>query len=395
MMNAFQNRYRRALPKLLEDPTICPENREVFKKFFEWEEYKLQRQNDLRELDEACYKTLYVYIGRLRIVNRWFGSKPWTDLSREDVQKVYDDVEDGRLLTLKGKPFKSADTYYNRILKGKPFQVAGTAHLAHEVIQFRKKYARIVCFVTLEGFLNLVSVLNKPRHLLLSWLAWDVGENINALLQLQKRDFTRAVDPQTGEPEYRVHLPSIKLKRTRQTRTEPTLYPETVRYADIVLKPLADDDLVFPFGYRQALKVLHGAAQRAGVTCMPDGGSVRWKDLRSGMACRLLEIGWQPHEINLRLGHTPNATTLNAYINYLAVNRRKPAVRTKGSEIKGLREELQNARARERLTRSRHEADASASAFLHDENRLLRQELMNLHGRVAELAHAVAAAKGP
>ena len=89
-MKTFKERYKQARTKLLEDPSVCVENRNVFKKFFEWEEYKLQRENDLRALDEPCYKTLYLYVTRLRIVNRWFSNRPWRSLSREDIQAVYD-----------------------------------------------------------------------------------------------------------------------------------------------------------------------------------------------------------------------------------------------------------------------------------------------------------------
>lgn len=97
MATSFKTRYQRAKQELLTTPTINPENRELFDRFFQYEEYKLQRTNDLRELDEPCYKTLYVYINRLRTVNVWFSNKPWTQLTREDIKRVYDDLEDGRI----------------------------------------------------------------------------------------------------------------------------------------------------------------------------------------------------------------------------------------------------------------------------------------------------------
>ena len=389
MATPWKERYERAKRKLLIEPTLSSENAKIFEEFLAWEEYKLQRENDLRELDEPCYKTLYLYTTRLRIVDRWFKHKPWAELTREDIQRVYDDVEDGRILTLSGRPFKNADTYYGRIMKGKPFELAGKAALTKDIIRFTKRRKDIVRFVTQDGFLKLVRVLNHPRHLFLFWLAWDIGENINSLLQLQKRDFTRRLDSDTGEPEYLVNLPEPKLKRTRQSRTEPTLYQETVQYADMVLEGLEDHDLVFSFEYRQALKLMHQAQVRAGVTCMPDQGRVRWKDLRSGMACHLLSVGWQPHEINLRLGHTPNAPTLNAYINYLAVNRRRPKQKVVDSEIERLREELQRSKEREQLMRSRLSRDPAERQIAHDENQTLRDELAATKRHVERLAGMV------
>ncbi len=383
-MVTFKEKYKGAKEKLLLDPLICEENKQIFEEFFEWEEYKLQRENDLRELDESCFKTLYLYTTRLRIVNRWFRNRPWKDLTRDDIQEVYDDVEDGRIVTLRGRPFKSADSYYGRIMKGKPFELAGKADLSREIIRFTKKRKPVVRFLTQEGFLNLVSVLNRPRYLMLFWLAWDIGENIGTLLQLQKKDFTRGTDPHSGEPEYLVNLPAPKLKRSRQTRSEPTLYPETVRYCDMVLSSLSNQEKVFPFDHRRALYLLRSVAQMTGVTCDPDGKRVRWKDLRSGMACHLLSVGWQPHEINLRLGHTPNSNTLNAYINHLAVNRRRPKHRHHDSEVERLREELRKSKEREKASRARA-LNGKFEEDIRGENDFLRAELAQTKARVEEL----------
>jgi hypothetical protein len=51
---------------------------------------------------------------------------------------------------------------------------------------------------------------------------------------------------------------------------------------------------------------------------------VRWKDLRSGMACHLLRNGWTSDEVNARLGHAPNSAALNCYINFMALSRDDP-----------------------------------------------------------------------
>ena len=388
-MTTYKEYYERALTKLLEDPSVCVENRDVFKKFFEWEEYKLQRENDLRQLDEPCYKTLYLYTTRLRIVNRWFGNRPWCALSRDDIQAVYDDVEDGKILTVSGKPFKGADTYYGRILKGKPFELAGVSDFAKNVIHFQKHQRRTVRFATQDGFLKLVSVFALPRHLLLFWLAWDIGENIGTLLQLQKKDFKRALNPDNGEPEYLVNLASEKLKRTRQVRREPTLYPETVRYCDMVLEDLDDEDEVFKFGHRQAFKLICQAGMKTGVKCEPNGERLTWKDLRSGMACHLLSNGWLPHEVNLRLGHTPNAKRLNLYINHLAIDRHRPKRRLYESKMEALQEELRELKERERLSRGRIQTSAEGARVVDKENHTLKSELAQTKERVEELAQMV------
>src|SRR5262245_14285080 len=135
----FKQRYERAKKELLKDSTICKSNRDLFAKFFEYEEYKLKRINGLPILDEGCYKTLWVYTTRLRTVNRWFRNKPWDSLEASDIQQVYDDVEEGRITTRCGnRQIKDRQTYYRRILLGKPFELAGIAPawVIYELLDF-------------------------------------------------------------------------------------------------------------------------------------------------------------------------------------------------------------------------------------------------------------------
>ena len=371
--------------KLLDDGAICSENRNLFAEFFEFEERKLKRRNQLRELDDGCYKTLYGYIHRFRNVNRWFNNRPWRDLTREDVERVYEALEDGHILNQRGRPFVDRSSYYNKIFKSKPFRLAGKAELAKEVIEFPAFQTREVRFVAEEGFRALVSVVSNPKHLLLFWLAWDIGENVGALLQLTKRDFTRQRNEHTGEIEYLVHLPRAKLKRSRVARSEPTLYPETAQCADMVLRDLDESDAIFTFGHRQALKILHGVVTRSGVRCMPNDDLPTWKDLRSGMACHLLRSGWSREEVDARLGHTPNSSALNAYVNFLAIDRGRPKKKLFDSSLQDVQLQLQETLRREKLTRMRLERQEEDNALLRDELSQTRSDLVQLRGDVERL----------
>src|SRR5262245_37891201 len=128
-MVVLNKTYEQAKAALLADESICSPNRELFRRFFEFEEYKLKRINRLSALDDGCYKTLYNYVLKFRVVNRWFSNKPWVELTKEDITRVYDDLEDGKLTTLKGTRFVDRATYYNKVLKSKPFKMAGKADL--------------------------------------------------------------------------------------------------------------------------------------------------------------------------------------------------------------------------------------------------------------------------
>ena len=137
----------------------------------------IKRMNHLSALDDGTYKTLVFYASRFRTVNRWFSNRPWSDLTKEDIKKIYDDVEDGVIRTLSGKYFEGRETYYNKILCGKPFQLAGKQEVAKSVLEFRQCQAAEVRFITEESFRQIVSTVIKPKHKLLLWLAFDIGEN--------------------------------------------------------------------------------------------------------------------------------------------------------------------------------------------------------------------------
>ncbi len=351
---SWKTRFENARGTLNSDEKICETNRRLFEEFFDFEEYKLKRQNRLTNLDESSYKTLYGYVIRFRNVNKWFGNKPWKNLTKPDIKRVYDDLEDGVIKNVKGLPFGDLPGYYNKIFKSKPFRLAGKSELAKDVIEFSTGTGdREVRYVTEDTFRKMVSVVSNPLHLLLFWLAWDVGENVDALLKLTKRDFIRQSNKQTQEGEYLVNFPKAKIKRSRRSRTEPTLYPETVRYADMVLAERNTDDKLFDFEYRQALKVMHAVVKKSGATCLPNGDRVSWKDLRSGMACHLLKSGWMREEVDARLGHTPQSKALNAYINYLAIDRERPKKRLFDSSLEEIQNKFEEAQRREKLTTER------------------------------------------
>jgi len=353
---SLEKSYKQGKEKLLNDRAICKENRALFAEFFVWEEEKLKRINDLPEIDDSSYKTLYGYLNRLRNVNKWFKNKPWKNLTLAEIKCVYKDLEDGKIKNSLGKRFEDRRSYYNKVFKSKPFKLAGKQEEVEKALEFftdRKK--KEVRFVNEENFKKMVSVLSKPQHFVLFWLAWDVGENINSVLQLKKRDFKRQTDRQIKEPEYLVYLPQAKLKRSRKSRREPTLYQETVRYLDMFLEGLQDDDFVFPFGYRQAVKILDSAAKRSNAKCEPNNEKPTWKDLRSGMACHLFSQGWHSDDINLRLGHSISSRELDVYLNYMAQNRKRAKKVMYNNNLEDIKNDLEEARQREKLHSNRLE----------------------------------------
>ncbi len=346
----FKESFLKMKEKLLNDSSICKENRKLFREFFEWEENKLKRINGLTSLDESTYKTLCTYVTKFRNVNNWFNNKPWVKLDKKDIKKVYNDLEDGKIKNKNGERYGDLKSYYGKVFRSKPFDMAGKTHLVREVMEFyRRPNKEEVRFIELDTFKKIVDIIISPDHKTLAWLAFDIGENVNTLLQLKKSDFFKQVNPNTKETEYLVNLPKDKLKRTRQTRSEITNFKETVQFLDITLANLKDDEQVFKFEYRQAKKFLDRAVNISHAKCIPKGQPVTWKDLRSSMACHLLKSSWTLDEVNARLGHRPSSREIDKYVNFLAINRHDTKKKLYDNDLRKMQDDLEERKKRETL----------------------------------------------
>ena len=96
------------------------------------------------------------------------------------------------------------------------------------------------------------------------------------------------------------------------------------------------------------------------------------------MACHLLKNGWTQEEVDARLGHTPQSKTLNAYINYLAIDRERPKERVFDSSLEEIQNELEETKRREKLSGDRIRRQG-------EENEQLKAELRQTNRDVAEL----------
>jgi hypothetical protein len=351
----FKKSFERAKEELLNDKTINADNRKLFAEFYEYQEVKLKRINNRTKLDDASYKTLYKYIQLIRNTNKWFKNKDWKELTKEDITKVYNDLEDGKLKTLAGNIIKTKDDYYIKVFKSKLFKLAGKDELAKEVIEYMIPNKKEVRFITEDDFKKIEFNANNPKHKLLLWLAWDIGENINALLQLQKKDFYKQKNEHTKEDEYRINLKQEILKRSRKARSEITNYKETTILLDQILPDYDINEKVFNFDYRNAKKIIDRAVEKSKVKCIPNGEDVTWKDLRSGMACHLLKTGYTTNEVNARLGHAPSSSEIDKYINFLALDRHTPKKKVHQFEMEKLNDELVEMKKREKLNAQRNE----------------------------------------
>jgi len=347
------SQYRNRFSLLMKDEFICKENKALFKKFLEEQEYKLKRKRNLTEINDKTAKTLNAYVNRLRNVSNFFNNKPLKNITKEDIKKVYDDLEDGKILNSQGTPFKDKASYYNKIMKSRPFEMIGKDALAKEVILTTADRDSEVRFITEEDFKKILSCVIQVRHKAVLQLAWDVGENLTTLLELNVKDCRKLVDEDTKEPYYNIRLQGEFLKTGRTKRTEPTLYPETVQLLDIILQGKKPEEKLFDFTKQALEKAWHRALYKTGVRCEPDGQTPTIKDIRSGMACHLIDKDWTSDEIKSRLGHKPSSTVIDRYLNYKAKSKTRTRKKIRSFEIQRLKEEIDSIKERERLTNSR------------------------------------------
>jgi len=349
--------YHNRKEKLLSDSKICKPNRELFKKFFEEMEYKLKRRNRLSELDEGCYKTLCGYLSYFKNVNLWFKNKDLKKITEKEIKDVYDKLEDLKMKGCSGKIITGRSDYYDKIFKSLPFELAGKKEIAQKVMKYYENNHKNgdVRFFEEATFRRIADATDTQIQRLLCWLAWDIGENIFSLVEIQKKDCVRNINPKTKEVEYMINLPQEKIKRSRRSRTEITNFPETAKLLDIVLEGLEPEDKLFNFGHRNANKFLDKAVGKVKSVCIPKGQKVTWKDFRSSMACHLLKVGWTTDEVKARLGHSPSSKSIDKYMNYLAIGRERPKVKVQESQIGQLTEELESLKQREKLNIIREE----------------------------------------
>lgn len=402
----YQVMYSRRKEKLLKDKSINSKNKEVIKKFFEWEEYKLKRKEGLSEVDERSYKTLYYYTSRVQNINKWFKGKVWEDLTKEEIKKVIDDLEDGKIITQYGKRYSDRSLYY-QMFAGKFFALVGKNHIVRDMIEefsiTGRRDENHVRFIEEVDFRKIVDCVKDPIQRGLCWISWDYGENISSLISLERDDIKKQFNSDTGEPEYMIVFSKEKLKRSRTPRSELNNYPETVKYIDLILENLKPTDKnvtnkfinknlgsihnpnkLFKFGWKVAETFFRRAVERSGVRCMPAGERVTWKDLRSSMACDLLKKGWTTDEVNSRLGHKPSSRIIDRYVSYLALDRTRAKKKVYEGSLKKLEIDLEKQKEYNKLQSLRMENMQRDNEQLRAEFKLFLSKTTNRAKEISE-----------
>ena len=342
----LKEQYENRKKKTLSDKTICLENRNWMKKVLEYQETKGKRSNGLPSLDNSCYKTLLLYIHYLTTTNKFFKNKPIKrgSITEQDFKQVYEGLEEGKegFTKSNGKIYEDKTSFYNKIFKSKPFEMVGLDKMAKKIIQYNVKKDKDVRFIQEfnESLKELVQRAISQPHKVLIQILGDYGENIFTILQNKKKDFERVIDKETGEVNYLLNLHKGILKRSRTPRREYNIFPETRIMLDKYLEGLKPEDKLFNFGLRQSEIMFKRAVEKSGVK-LQNGETPTLKDLRSSLACYLLNKNWTTDEIRGRLGHKPSSKVLDCYVSYLALDKNKTRKKIQQGTIEELKTELE------------------------------------------------------
>ncbi|MFH1915631.1 MAG: site-specific integrase [Nanoarchaeota archaeon] len=307
--------------------TVRPDNRDLIVKYLD------MREEDFRDIYGAGKdarirnaKTLYKFLtSYLANIAFWFNDKPFTDLTEDDIRRVYRGLESGELKSVKDNHLGelSLKDIYERAMKNGFFKMIGKDELARNVIKRKIANKQEVRFFELDTLKKMADLASTNTQRLAFWLLFDTGIEVSALVQLKKSHFELKQDSETKTEFYTLRIPKDISKKGRRIRNNYIHFTETNELLKKHLTGLEDTDKLFnmqPFALYRALERLNAVHH---FKTKPEGKEITTKDFRSSCATYFLQIGWNTDEIKGRLGHSPSSDEIDKYVNYLGLHQNK------------------------------------------------------------------------
>lgn len=312
----------------------------------------------------------------LKNVALWLNGKPLDDITEQDLKKVYDRLEKGKIISKKtGKPIKPHD-YYTKVFKSDFFSYIGKIDLARKIIRREKEVSEDVMFFELDDLHRMAQFTAKPRNQLILYALFDTGARIESLLNIRKRDCALRHNSTTGQDYYTITLRKEFLKskgRGKHTRnhTVSTFLNETMERLKIVLPTLKDDDPLFPMTYSAVRKLVSAVSERANVKTKPDDKPPTIHVFRKSCACYLLRRGWSIDRVKARLHHTPSSDVIDKYISYFGLDEEEGIQEIQEGNIKDIDKQ--------------HKATLEKMNAVELHNRELRDEMDKMNKRLDKI----------
>lgn len=319
-------------------------------------EYLEHREDYLKKVNgtgdtarKRYFKTLGKEITYLQNVLYWFNKWNLKDLTKDNIEEVFNKIEEDKLRSIKGNSLKdnTKKDYYSKVLKNGFFNFIKKDDLAKEVIIRKFTTNEEVRFFEFETLIRLTKAQRYKDHELLLWLMFDTGVEINAILQLRKNDFSLE-KTENNDDYYTLHVREEIGKKRRSVRNIFIYHNRTNELLNEILKGIGDTENLFKFKWRNAYNIINETSKTLNLKLKTHNQYITPKDFRSSCATYFLKEGWTTDEIKARLGHKPSSSVIDRYVSYLSLDQQKLKKKKEEVDIKNYKEKYSQIAERNR-----------------------------------------------
>lgn len=313
------------------------------------EEYSQNVNGYTEDAQKRYYKTLDKKFTYIQNVLVWFNKWPLKELTDENIKAVYDKLQKNELTSLRGTFLSenSKKDYYSKVFKNGFFAYINKHDIARKIILRKFKTNKEVRFFEIETLKQISNSLRYNDHKLLVWLLFDTGLEINAALNLIKKDFS-IEKSESGDNYFMLHVRDEISKKGRSTRNIFIFHNETNILLKEIIQNIGDNDKLFNFGYRNAYKIISETSKELNLKLKTHNEHIVPKDFRSSMATYFLKEGWTTDEIKARLGHNVSSSVINSYVSYLGLDQKLNLKKKEEKDLTNFKEKYEKIAAQNR-----------------------------------------------
>lgn len=344
-------RYENRKQKILNSLEFNSINKKLF---FEWlnkKEEKLKNQKGREETDKIRWsKTLNKYLDFFVGIDKWF-KKPFNELTEEDLIKVREDLEEGRITNKKGEKFSQSTRldYYNKVFKSNFFEFLGLKEIAKKIFVLEREEDAEVKFFTKEDLDQMTKFSNNIRNKMFLYFLFDTGVRIGTALNIQIKDCEERHNIETKQDYFLIHI-NKEYTKSKIDSTISLLLPETNELLSTYLKnKKKTKELLFQFSYSNARKLIERVSRVAKIKTKPENKEVSIHDFRKSCATYFLSKKYSIDFVRKRLGHKPSSTVIDKYVNYLGLNEEEAVTQSQemnyGDLLKKYKETTETVKA--------------------------------------------------
>lgn len=317
-------RYKQAKLNIAKDKSILKVNRDLILLWLDIKEKELKNRKGREYGDEIRWsKTMNKYCYLLRRVVYWV-KKPLKELTPADIERLYNDLEDGKITTKSGRPYTKygRKDFYNKVFKSDFFKSLGLKEKAQDIIKLESISDEEVKFFGKEKLDKMITYTHSLKYRFIYFLLFDTGMRIGTVLNLHKNDFEKRYNNETKQDYYMVHIRK-EYTKSKKARSISLWLEETNQLTPMFLDTVKDNDFIFNMGYASVRKHLSNMCKKLNIKTRPDKKPVSIHDFRKSCATYWLSKNVSIDAVRARLGHKPSSNAIDRYVSYLGLNEKQ------------------------------------------------------------------------